>query len=251
MFFNLIVGELEDLKTFRQCCLGSLSLKEVIDNSLVRICLLHVSIFEIDDSISIQECFSTNTIRKNHFFFTIQVRSLHFTICSSVFSFHGHVCVVIIVIFFWVNYVKFWRIYLALSILLYFLGSYLEAASMAGFVDLDGIKRHVVISTPFTLGWAFLSQLFFDSFELHAILISATSHPAYIRVHSFRWSVALLPTECFELIQPRSYTSSDLANLIIDLFFNILKLFIVVKVRSIVIGLMEIVLTGQLRHSLL
>ena len=71
MLLNLAVGEFEDLESICVGCLGGFGLRKVVDNLLVRICLLDVIVIEIDDCVPIWESFSSDTIRKDHFLFAV------------------------------------------------------------------------------------------------------------------------------------------------------------------------------------
>jgi len=145
-------------------------------------------------------------------------------------------------ILFWIYDIKLLGIHLIFLILLNFLWSYLESTSMRGPRSNIMINYYVFISSPLTLGRALFPQLLLNPLKLHCVFISATSNPSHIWVHSFRRTTALLSAECLELAQTWSYTSGNFSYLIIDLLFNILKLFIVIK--SIISFLMHFILAG-------
>lgn len=55
VLLHLLVCELEDLKAFFQSGLRGLRLAEVVHDSLVGVSLLHVSVVEVDDCVSVLE----------------------------------------------------------------------------------------------------------------------------------------------------------------------------------------------------
>jgi len=71
MFFYLIVLEFEYLEAFWESSLGCFSFKEVINYSLVRVSLLDISIFKVNDGVAVLECFSSYTICENYFFLAV------------------------------------------------------------------------------------------------------------------------------------------------------------------------------------
>lgn len=83
MLLNLTIWKFKNLQSIRERCLSSLSFSKIINNFLIRIRLLNIIIIEINNSISIRECFPSNSIWKDYFFFAISKRPLYFTIISN------------------------------------------------------------------------------------------------------------------------------------------------------------------------
>jgi len=83
MLLNLTIWKFKNLQSIRERCLSSLSFSKIINNLLIRIRLLNIIIIEINNSISIRECFPSNSIWKDHFLFAISKRPLYFTIISN------------------------------------------------------------------------------------------------------------------------------------------------------------------------
>ena len=98
MFLNLSVGKLEDLQAIWESGLCSLSFTEEVDDLLIRVCLLDVSVVKVYDSISIREGFTSNLIAENNFFLVINKYSLYLTVISDNFTLHIDIWRVIIVI---------------------------------------------------------------------------------------------------------------------------------------------------------
>lgn len=110
MLFNLSIGKFEDLKTFLQRCLSCLGFTEVIHYSLIRVCLLDISIIEIHYGVTVLVSFSPHFICKCYFLFTIQEHPLHLPISSRDFISHSDVGVIFVMVFFGVLYGKFFII---------------------------------------------------------------------------------------------------------------------------------------------
>ena len=196
MLFHLIVRKLEDLQAFRESALSGLSFKEVVDDSLVRISLFDVTIFEIDNCIAILESLSPHSVGKNDLFLSVEVCALNLAVSAFGFIFDRHVIILFIVVLFWVIDVELLWIDLLLLNVLYLLRSDLESTPVAAFDLHILLVSQMVISTPLTFGWTFLPELLFDPFKLHSVFISSTtSYPSYLRVHSFRRATALLSAE--------------------------------------------------------
>jgi hypothetical protein len=82
MFFNLLIAEFENLKSFRECSLCCFCLCKVVDHFRIWVSLFYIVIVEIDDRISIWESFSPDTVAENDLFLSILVCSLDFSIVS-------------------------------------------------------------------------------------------------------------------------------------------------------------------------
>jgi hypothetical protein len=181
--------------------LCGLSFKEVVDDPLVRVSLFDITIFEIDNCIAILESFSPDTVGKNDLFLTVEVSALNFTVSTLIFIFDGHIIIFFIMVLFWVIDVKLLRIYLLLLDVLHLLRFDLESTPVAALYFHILFISQMIISSSLALGWAFLPQLFLNPFKLHRVLISsATSNPAYLRIHSLRGATALLSTKGLKLV---------------------------------------------------
>jgi len=91
VFLNLVVSELEDLQTINESSLSGLSIGEVVNNSLVWIGLLNVTVVEVNDSVAIWEHFSLDAIIEDNFLLSIFVDPLDFTIVAYDLLYHFHV----------------------------------------------------------------------------------------------------------------------------------------------------------------
>ena len=114
MLLNLTIRKFEDLQSIRECCLGSLSFSKIINDLLVRICLLNIIIIKINNSIAIRECFPSNSIWKNYFLFAISKRPLYFTIVSNDL-------ILYVIIFSGLVMIKRWELHLIILLLRVFL----------------------------------------------------------------------------------------------------------------------------------
>ena len=118
MLLNLTIRKFEDLQSIRECCLGSLSFSKIINDLLVRICLLNIIIIKINNSIAIRECFPSNSIWKNYFLFAISKCPLYFAIIS-------YDLILNIIIFSRLVMVLRWELHLVILLLRIFLCSVL------------------------------------------------------------------------------------------------------------------------------
>ena len=82
MFLYLLVREFKYLKSIRKCCLGRFSFCKVINNLLVRICLLDIFISKVNYSVTIGMGLTFDSIGKDDFFFSRLVNSLYLTIMT-------------------------------------------------------------------------------------------------------------------------------------------------------------------------
>lgn len=83
MFFNLTIRKFENLQSIIEGSLGRLSFSKIINDLLIRISLLYIIIIKINNSITIRECFSSNSIWKNNFLFAISKCPLYFAIIAN------------------------------------------------------------------------------------------------------------------------------------------------------------------------
>ena len=99
--FNLLIWELEDLKTIRVRCLRGFSLSKIVNYFLVGIGLFNVIIIEINDGVPVRECLSFHTIAENNLFLTILVCSLNLTVVSNYLILYCHVLSEFLIVIFW------------------------------------------------------------------------------------------------------------------------------------------------------
>lgn len=83
MFFNLTIRKFENLQSIIEGSLGRLSFSKIINDLLIRISLLYIIIIKINNSITIRECFSSNSIWKDNFLFAISKCPLYFAIIAN------------------------------------------------------------------------------------------------------------------------------------------------------------------------
>jgi hypothetical protein len=83
VLFDLIVCKFENLEAISEGGLCSPCLSEVIDNSLISVCLLDVIVIEVHYGVAVREYLSLNTIVEDHFFLSVLVHSLNLTIVSN------------------------------------------------------------------------------------------------------------------------------------------------------------------------
>jgi len=152
VLLHLVVRKFEDLKAVWEGRLSGLCLIEEVDNPLVWVGLLHVSVFEVHNCVSVQESLSPYSIGKDHLFLPIEVQPLHLAVRSFDFALYGDIGVVVIMIFVGIGDIEIFRIKSALWRALDLLDSNSEA--------------RLLIAAPLTLGGAFFSDLFFNTPEL-------------------------------------------------------------------------------------
>ena len=73
MLLNLVVGELEHLKTVWEGSLSGLCVCKVVDDALIRIGLLYVVVIEVDYCVTIRENFSLHSIVEDYLLLTVFV----------------------------------------------------------------------------------------------------------------------------------------------------------------------------------
>ena len=83
MFFNLLIWKFKDLKTIRIGCLSSFSFSKIINNFLIRISLFDIIVIEVNNCVSIRECFSFHSIAEDNLFLSILISSLNLTIIAN------------------------------------------------------------------------------------------------------------------------------------------------------------------------
>jgi hypothetical protein len=83
MFFNLTIRKFENLQSIIEGSLGRLSFSKIINDLLIRISLLYIIIIKINNSITIRECFPSNSIWKDNFLFAISKCPLYFAIIAN------------------------------------------------------------------------------------------------------------------------------------------------------------------------
>jgi len=101
VLFNLLICKFENLKAIRKCSLSCLGLAEVIDDSLIGVGLLDVTVVKVDNSIAVCEGFTTHFVTEDDFFLSIHIHSLNFSVVTINFIFDRVVFVAFAVVFIW------------------------------------------------------------------------------------------------------------------------------------------------------
>jgi len=101
MLFNLLVCKFEYLETIRVSRLSSFSLREVVDDPLVREGLLDIFICKVNDQVPIRESLPSNTIRKNDLFLARSIDPLNFAIMADYLLDNLRVGWSLLVVFIW------------------------------------------------------------------------------------------------------------------------------------------------------
>ena len=236
--------------------MGRLCSAEVVHDPLVWVSLLDVSIFEIYNCVAVKECLSAYSVGEDDFLLTVEIHSLNFAICARILGFGSDIGVVIVVVLLWVDDVKLLRIDTASVELLHLLRTYLEIASMTTFFCQGCLLLlQVLVPASLALCWALLSQLLFNSLELEAavLLLGVSYLSPRLSISSFiTTDYGFGSIKGLQLVQAGANIGGDLANLTIDLFFNVLEFLVVIKVGgSVTVLMLKIALVRQLRHGLL
>ena len=152
MLLDLLVRKFEDLKTIWEGALSSLGLIEEVDNPLVCVGLLYISVFEVHYCVSVQESLSAYTIGEDDLFLPIEVQPLYLTVCSPDLALYCDIGVVIIVVFIRIDDIEI---------------VWIKSSRRTWFnlVDLY-FESRLLISPPLALGRAFLSDLLLNALEL-------------------------------------------------------------------------------------
>ena len=101
MLFDLFVLEFEDLEPFWERSLGSLGLLEIVDDLLVRIGLLDVSVVEEDNCVACWVSFSSHFVAEDDFFLSVHVDALDFAVLALDFVLDLCACLIVIIVLWW------------------------------------------------------------------------------------------------------------------------------------------------------
>ena len=98
VFFDLIVCKFENLETISERGLSGLCLSKIVDNSLISVCLLDITVIEVDYGVAVWEDLTLHTIVEYYFFLSVFVHSLNLTIVSNNLLDNLHIsgCLVVI-----------------------------------------------------------------------------------------------------------------------------------------------------------
>ena len=98
VLLNLVVRKLEDLKAVSEGCLGSLRLTEVVHDSLIRICLLHIAIVEVHYSVPVLKSLPPDFVGEYDFFLSILINALHLAVLPDNLVRHSGVLFILIMV---------------------------------------------------------------------------------------------------------------------------------------------------------
>ena len=101
MLLYLLVREFEDLEAICVGRLGGLGLSEVVNDLLIRECLLDVAVVEVDDCVTIWEGLSAHSIAEDDFLLAVEVRPLYLAVIANNLILHFGVLHLFVVVCIW------------------------------------------------------------------------------------------------------------------------------------------------------